>query len=237
MVRLGVNIDHVATLREARGECDPDPITAAKICENAGVNSIVCHLREDRRHINDKDLINLKNNIRCRLNLEMALDMKIVKIACKIMPDCATIVPEKRQELTTEGGLNVIKNFSRIKKVVKLLQKKNIEVSLFVDPIKNQIKKAKNTNAEAVELHTGRFDLAKSKLLAKKELNKIKDAAKYAHSLGLSVAAGHGLKYHNAKTIAQIPEVEELNIGHSMISRSIFIGLGPAVKEMLYLIN
>ncbi len=237
MAKLGINIDHVATLRQARKEDSPCPIEAAQICLAAGADSIVAHLREDRRHINDKDVKNLRKVIKKRFNLEMSLDSEIVAIATQIKPDEATLVPEKRQEITTEGGLDVIQQFNRIQKVTKTLQSKGIQVSLFIDPIKKQIQKAKETGACVIELHTGNYDLAKSKQGIAKQLNKIKEMTSFAQSLGLTVNAGHGLKYHNTKPVAQIPGIQELNIGHSIISRAIFVGLAVAVKEMKALIK
>jgi pyridoxine 5-phosphate synthase len=232
MPKLGVNIDHVATLRQARQEFDPDPITAAKICERAGADSIVAHLREDRRHINEQDIRQLRRTIKTRLNLEMSLNKEIVQIAAAIKPDEATLVPENRVEITTEGGLDVARHFHRIKKVVRILQSRNIKVSLFIDPVKTQIKKAQETGATVVELHTGRYDRARTKTSRDHELNKIKDMAWYAQSLGLAVNAGHGLKYHNTKALARVPGINEFNIGHAIISRAVFVGLEAAVKEM-----
>ncbi len=237
MPKLGVNIDHVATLRQARQEFEPDPIEAAQIVENAGADSIVAHLREDARHINKKDIENLKKSLRTRFNLEMSMDPAIVKIAIKIKPDQATLVPEKRNELTTEGGLDVIGQFQKIKRVTQELQAKKIEVSLFIDPIKSHIKKTKESGIDIIELHTGKYANAKKKEAQDKELKKITAAAQYAHSLGMTVSAGHGLKYDNVSPIAKISEIEELNIGHSIIARSIFVGLGSAVKEMNHIIN
>lgn len=237
MPKLGVNIDHVATLRQARREFDPDPIAAAKICERAGADSIVAHLREDRRHINEYDIRKLRKAITTRLNLEMSLNKEIVNIAVQIKPDEATLVPEKRAEITTEGGLDVIRHFNRIKQTINTLQNQNIVVSLFIDPIKKQIKKAQESGATAIELHTGRYDRVKTKNSQMKELKKIKAMTQYAQGLGLIVNAGHGLKYHNTKTIACIPGIEELNIGHSIISRAVFVGLESAVKEMAKLVH
>jgi len=237
MPKLGVNIDHVATLRQARREFDPNPIVAAKICEQAGADSIVAHLREDRRHINENDIRQLRKVIATRLNLEISLNREIVEIAVRIKPDEATLVPEKRAEITTEGGLDVARHFHRIKQTVSTLQDRNITVSLFIDPIKKQIKKAQESGATAIELHTGRYDHVQTKTSQMKELKKIKNMAHYAQSLGLTVNAGHGLKYHNTKTIACIPGIEELNIGHSIISRAIFVGLESAVKEMAKLVH
>jgi len=237
MPKLGVNIDHVATLRQARRECDPDPITAAQICERAGADSIVAHLREDRRHINERDIRQLRKVIKTRLNLEMSLNKKIVQIAMSIKPDEATLVPEKRSEITTEGGLDVVRHFNRVKKTVAVLQSQRIAVSLFIDPIKKQIQKAQESGATVIELHTGRYDHASTKTSQARELRKIKNMTQYALDLGLTVNAGHGLKYHNTKTIARIPGIKELNIGHSIISRAVFIGLESAVKEMKGLVH
>jgi len=237
MPKLGVNIDHVATLRQARLECDPDPITAAQICEQAGADSIVAHLREDRRHINERDVRQLRKVIKTRLNLEMSLNKKIVQIAMSIKPDEATLVPEKRSEITTEGGLDVVRHFNRVKKTVAVLQNQRIAVSLFIDPIKKQIQKAQESGATVIELHTGRYDHASTKTSQARELRKIKKMTQYALNLGLTVNAGHGLKYHNTKTIARIPGIKELNIGHSIISRAVFVGLESAVKEMKGLVH
>ncbi len=237
MPKLGVNVDHVATLRQARREFDPDPIAAAKICEQAGADSIVAHLREDRRHINDHDIRQLRKAITTRLNLEMSLDPEIVRIASRIRPDEATLVPEKRAEITTEGGLDVVCHFNRIAKAVQTLQSKGIAVSLFIDPVKKQIKKAQESGATIIELHTGRYDLVQTKIARTRELKKIINMTKYARSLGLIVNAGHGLKYHNTRPIARIPGIEELNIGHSIISRAVFVGLKSAVGEMIKIIK
>jgi len=237
MPNLGVNIDHIATLRQARREFDPDPISAAQICEQAGADSIVAHLREDRRHINEHDVRRLRKVVKTRLNLEMSLNKEIVDIAAAIKPDEATLVPEKRAEITTEGGLDVERHFNRVKKTVQTLQKKNISVSLFIDPVKKQIQKAKESGATAVELHTGRYDHVPTKAAKTRELKKIKNMVQYAQGLGLIVNAGHGLKYHNTKPIAKIPGIRELNIGHSIISRAAFIGLASAVKEMKKLVK
>jgi len=237
MPKLGINIDHVATLRQARREFDPDPITAATICERAGANSIVAHLREDRRHINEGDIRQLRKVITTRLNLEMSLNREIVQIAASIKPDEATLVPEKRSEITTEGGLDIIRHFSRVKKTVAILQNRNITVSLFIDPIKKQIKRAQESGATVIELHTGHYDHVRTKVAQTQELKNIKNMTQYAQSLGLIVNAGHGLKYHNTKAIACIPGIGELNIGHSIISHAIFVGLERAVKEMKKLVK
>jgi len=237
MPKLGVNIDHVATLREARGEGEPDVIAAARICERAGADSIVAHLREDERHINLKDVKRLRRVLRRRMNLEMSLNERIVTVALAVRPDEATLVPERRQELTTEGGLNVVKYFARVKNVVGRLQKKKIAVSLFVDPDKKQILKARATGATMIELHTGRYALASSKAGQKRELTVLTRAARLARAQGLIVNAGHGLKYHNTRPVARLPGIEELNIGHSIISRAVVIGLKQAVKEMIALVR
>ena len=237
MPKLGVNVDHVATLRQARRELDPDPVVAAKICEKAGADSIVAHLREDRRHINDEDIHRLRKAVTTRLNLEMSLNKEIVAIAALIKPDEATLVPEKRAEITTEGGLDVVSHFNRVARAVETLQKKDIAVSLFIDPVKKQIKRAQESGATVIELHTGRYDLASTRIDRNRELAKIKNMTRYARGLGLTVNAGHGLKYHNTKAIASIPRIEELNIGHSIISRAVFVGLEAAVKEMVKIIK
>ena len=244
MPKLGVNIDHIATLRQARYKTiargmisEPDPVKAAIMCENAGCHSIVCHLREDRRHIKDRDLDVLRRIVKTRLNLEMSIYSQIVKIAKRIKPNQATLVPEKRQEITTEGGLNVARSLKKVKKVVKELQSSGIKVSLFIDPDKKQIRAAKKTGAEYVELHTGEYANAGAGRPAKKELQVLKEAARFAISLNLKVNAGHGLNYINVTEVARIPGIEELNIGHSIISRAVFNGLDEAVREMLALVR
>ncbi len=237
MPKLGINIDHVATLRQARGGCEPDPIQAAKICEKAGADSIVCHLREDRRHINDRDVRLLRKIVTTRLNLEMSLSKEIVRAACAIRPDQATLVPERRQEITTEGGLNVIKYFRRIQQTVALLETKGIETAIFIDPVKAQIKKASMSGASMIELHTGRYADAKTKAAKTRELNTLRKMTHYARDLGLIVNAGHGLKYHDTRAVARIPGIEELNIGHSVISQAVFTGLDKAVREMVKLVH
>ncbi|MDO8662606.1 MAG: pyridoxine 5'-phosphate synthase [Candidatus Omnitrophota bacterium] len=231
-MRLGVNIDHVATLREARGGLDPEPVFAALIAEASGADAIVAHLREDRRHINDEDLFLLKGVIRTRLNLEMSIAPEIVEIACRIKPDQATLVPEKRQELTTEGGLDIVFHQQKIKKVVKKLNESGIEVSLFIDPSKKQINASQKTGAKMLELHTGAYANAKNKTEEDKYFKELKSAVRFAGKLGFQVFAGHGLNYTNTARIAAIDGIEELNIGHSIISRAVFTGLGNAIKEM-----
>lgn len=236
-MKLGVNIDHVATLRQARRGIEPEPVFAALICEASGADSIVAHLREDRRHIKERDLLLLRRVIKTKLNLEMSVAKEIVEIACKVRPDQATLVPEKRRELTTEGGLDVLKNFKSVKQALERLGQKNIAVSLFIDPDKKQIKAAKGVGAKMVELHTGRFAEAKTLRQQDKYCRQIKDAALFARDLGFEVFAGHGLNYYNVGKIARIEEIEELNIGYSIICRALFVGLERAVKEMKALIG
>jgi len=236
-MRLGVNIDHVATLRQARRALEPEPAFAALIAEENGADSIVVHLREDRRHINDSDLYLLKGIVRVRLNMEMSISKKIVDLACTVKPDQSTLVPEKREELTTEGGLDVAKNFNKVKEAVFKLEGQGIDVSIFIDPVRAQIRSAFRAGARMIELHTGRYANAKDKKAELKRLKELISAAKFAKSLGMHVVAGHGLDYNNADRVAAIDEIEELNIGHSIVARGVFIGLGRAVKEMKELIN
>jgi len=237
MSRLGVNIDHVATVRQARGVMYPDPVAAAGIVELAGADGIVCHLREDRRHIQDRDLRLLREVIQTRLNLEMAATEEMIRIALETKPDIVTLVPEKREELTTEGGLNVIKSFQSLKKAIQRLQKGEIPVSLFVDPRKDQIKASEGVGADVIEIHTGHYCDAKTQSEADEELKKILDAVAEASRCNLRVAAGHGLNYVNVSRIAEIKEIEELNIGHSIIARAVLVGLDRAVREMIALIR
>jgi len=232
MSKLGVNIDHVATLRQARGGYEPDPISAAIECEKAGCDSIVAHLREDRRHINDQDIIRLRKSIKTKFNLEMSMNPEIVDIALKIGPDQVTIVPEKRQELTTEGGLSIIKYENKLAKLAELFNKEGIGVSVFIDPDKNEIWPAIYIGIGIIEIHTGSYSLAKDKRSREKEFNKIRQASEYALCKGLIVNAGHGLNYANVKRIADIKGINELNIGHSIISMAVFTGLYKAVKDM-----
>ncbi|MDD5567641.1 MAG: pyridoxine 5'-phosphate synthase [Candidatus Omnitrophica bacterium] len=237
MMRLGVNIDHVATLREARGGLEPEPVLAALIAEANGADAIVAHLREDRRHIKENDIVLLKSVIKTRFNLEMAVASEIVDIACKVKPDQVTLVPEKRQELTTEGGLDVALNQKRIRGAVKRLVDAGIEVSLFIDPLKKQIEAAKLSGADMVEFHTGSYANARSKNTENRLLGNLRSAVNLAKKLELQVYAGHGLNYNNVSRVAGISNIEELNIGHSIISRAVFVGLGRAVKEMKNLIK
>jgi pyridoxine 5-phosphate synthase len=237
VTRLGVNIDHVATVRQARGVMYPDPITAAGIVELAGADSIVAHLREDRRHIQDRDLRLLREVIQTRLNLEMAATEEMIQIALATKPNLVTLVPEKREELTTEGGLNVIKSFQSLKRAIQRLQKGGIPVSLFVDPRSDQIKASEGVGANAIEIHTGHYCDAKTPAEADEELKKIFDAVREASHRDLQIAAGHGLNYVNVRRIAEIKEIEELNIGHSIIARALLVGLDRAVREMIALIK
>lgn len=236
MIRLGVNIDHVATVRQARGGVEPEPIAAAILAETAGADGIVCHLREDRRHIRDRDLDLLRRIVTTQLNLEMAAVDEMVRIASKVHPDMVTLVPERREELTTEGGLEVIRQKNRLKKVIKTLHENDIEVSIFIDPDTNQIEAARETGAGIIEIHTGMYANALNRNEMEKERDKIINAARFAKEIGLKVSAGHGLNYKNVQCIAGIKEIEELNIGHSIISRAIFIGMEAAVREMKRLI-
>jgi pyridoxine 5-phosphate synthase len=237
MVRLGVNIDHVATVRQARGVMYPDPVTAAGLVELAGADGIVCHLREDRRHIQDRDLRLLREVIQTRLNLEMAATEEMIRIALATKPDIVTLVPEKREELTTEGGLDVIKHFRSLEKGIRRLQKGGIPVSLFVDPKTDQIKASEGVGANTIEIHTGHFCDAKTTAQMDGELKKILDAVGEATHCNLQIAAGHGLNYVNVRRIIEIKEIEELNIGHSIIARAILVGLDRAVREMIDLIK
>jgi len=236
-VKLGVNVDHIATLREARKGSEPDPIKAASICEMAGCDSIVVHLREDRRHIKEDDLRVLRDVVMTKLNMEMSIAKVIVKFACKLKPDLSTIVPEKRAELTTEGGLNVVKNIKGIKVAICRLHDAGIPVSLFVNPLSEQIVSAKRIGADYIEIHTGEYANATTEKIAKSQLGKIFSAAKYASDIGLKLSAGHGLDYQNVQEILKINQIEELNIGHSIISRAVIVGIERAVKEMLTLIR
>ncbi len=237
MQKLMVNIDHVATLREARGISYPDPVYAAGIAEMAGASGIIIHLREDRRHIKDRDVRILRQVVRTRLNLEMAATPEMVAIAKEIGPDMVTLVPEKRQELTTEGGLDVAGSRAAIAPVVASLREKGILVSLFVDPEEAQVEAARQVAADMVEIHTGRFSDAPDPSKAEKELIRVKAAAKEGKARKLGVNAGHGLHYHNVRPIAAIPEIDELSIGHSIIARALFVGLDRAIRDMIDLMR
>jgi len=230
MIRLGVNIDHVATVRNARGENYPEPNKAALIAKKSGANSITIHLREDKRHITDKDLFKIARLKNIRVNLEMAPTYKMLKIALKSKPSFVCIVPEKREELTTEGGLNLAKDNFKIKKIIYYLKKKRIRTSLFIEPRIQDIRKAKKLGADCVELHTGKFcNLYNLNKKIVSEFIKIKKAAQYANITGLEVHAGHGLTYQTAKMIKKIKHIKELNIGHFIISEAIFVGLKQAI--------
>lgn len=237
MPRLGVNIDHVATLRQARGGTEPDPLAAAVLVELAGADGIVVHLREDRRHIQDRDLTLLRETIQTKLDLEMAPEESMTKIALGIKPHLVTLVPERRQELTTEGGLEIAGQRERIKHVVDLLHDGGIPVSLFIEPDLNQIKAAHKVAADYVELHTGRYANARRLKEEEAELEAITQAAKLAYKLGMGVNAGHGLNYRNVRRLTQIPEIVEYNIGHSIIARAVLVGLERAVREMKQLLT
>ncbi len=234
---LGVNIDHVATLRNARGGVNPDPILAAEICEQHGATSITTHLREDRRHIKDKDVKTLIKVLKTSLNLEMAVTDEMQKIALDIKPHSVCLVPEKRQEVTTEGGLDVASRLTKITKFVQPLLDAGILVSLFIDPSKEQVYAAAKTGAQFIELHTGQYSLAFGTPDETEEFEKLREASRLAHALGLKVNAGHGLNYENVYRMKQIEDLYELNIGHSIISRALFVGLDKAVEEMLNLIK
>ena len=229
---LGVNIDHVATLRNARGGIEPDVLSAARLCLECGVASITTHLREDRRHIKDKDVEAIRMLRRVRLNLEMAMTDEMQEIALRLRPHAVCIVPEKRQELTTEGGLDVEGQLDRAIKFTKPLLEKNIEVSFFIDPDVHQIAAVSKTGAPFIELHTGRYSEVFGTGEEERAFEDLKGAAIFAQNFGLKVNAGHGLNYHNVKRMHEIPNLVELNIGHSIIARSIFVGLEKAVKEM-----
>jgi pyridoxine 5-phosphate synthase len=235
-MRLGVNIDHVATLRQARMEDYPEPVYAALIAQEAGADQITIHLREDRRHINERDVRMIKEVINIPLNIEMALSQEIIDIACDIKPERITLVPEKREEVTTEGGLDIMKNELSIRSALETFSELGIELALFIDPDKEQIDKANELGINMIELHTGSY--ANSKLNTQIiELSKIKDAAKYAHSLNIETFAGHGLTYQNVMKIADIEEITELNIGHNIISKAVFVGLENAILEMKAIIT
>ena len=234
---LGVNIDHVATLRNARGGNEPDVLTAVRICKECQVASITTHLREDRRHIKDADVEAIRMLPRVRLNLEMAMTDEMQEIALRLRPHAVCIVPEKRQELTTEGGLDVEGQLSRAIEFVKPLLAKNIEVSFFIDPDIQQINAVSKTGAPFIELHTGRYSEAFGTLEEEKAFNDLKGAAIFAQNFGLKVNAGHGLNYQNVKRMHEIPDLVELNIGHSIIARAVFVGLPQAVREMKELVE
>ena len=235
-MKLGVNIDHIATLRNARGGWEPDIVEAAKCALKEDILALTMHLREDRRHIKDKDLYEVKK-LGAKINLEMAATPEIQKIALDLVPHSVCLVPERRQEITTEGGLDVYSQKEYLKEYIKPLQDKGILVSLFIDPDKKQVEAASYVSADYIEMHTGAFSNAYIKGNYKEEFEKLKTSAAFAQSLGLKVNAGHGLNYQNVYLMKQIPNLCELNIGHSIISRAIFVGLNCAIKEMLELIK
>ena len=236
MIYLGVNIDHIATIRQARGTDYPSPVEGALLCEKSGADSITLHLREDRRHIQDTDVVILREKLTTKMNLEMASTDEMIAIASKIKPQDCCLVPEKREELTTEGGLDVVSQILRMSDVCAQLKASDVVVSLFIDAQKDQIDAAKQCGAPVIELHTGHYaDTTGSEQQA--EFERLKNMATYAHSIGLQVNAGHGLTLENTKAIAQLPEIVELNIGHSIIARAVFVGLEKAVQEMKQLMQ
>jgi pyridoxine 5-phosphate synthase len=232
MLELGVNIDHVATVRQARMTNEPDPVWAAAFAQLGGADGITIHLREDRRHIQDRDVRVLKETVTVKLNLEMACEEEVVDIALKTLPEQATLVPEKREEVTTEGGLDVVGNYDRISEVTKKLQDAGISVALFLDPDESQIEAAGKMKANAVELHTGQYALATPGVEREKELVLLTKAGKQIVDLSMALHAGHGLTYNNVIPVAQIPKMQELNIGHSIVSRALMVGFERAVREM-----
>jgi pyridoxine 5-phosphate synthase len=231
-----VNIDHVATLRQARRTQYPDPVAAAALCESAGADQIVVHLREDRRHIQERDVRLLRQTVQTTLNLEMAATQEMMKIAYDIKPDLATLVPERREELTTEGGLDVNHHKDHLKKYIHALRDADIRVSLFIDPDLDAVRASHRVDATAVELHTGKYCEARGEVEKKNELQRIADAARAAHKLGMRVAAGHGLNTQNVQALVGMEEIEEYNIGHSIVARSMMVGVERAVREMLELL-
>jgi pyridoxine 5-phosphate synthase len=237
LARLAVNVDHVATVRQARGIDEPDPVLAAGIAELAGADGIICHLREDRRHINDRDLGLLRQTVRTKLNLEMAAVDEMVGIAHNIKPDLVTLVPERREELTTEGGLDVKSNPALYRKVVEQLKGEQIEVSFFIDPDVSQIEIAQQVGGDVVEIHTGHYSEARSESEAQERFMRIAKAAEAAEKLKLGISAGHGLNYINVKRFKALPQIEEYSIGHSIITRAIFVGIDQAVREMIALVK
>jgi pyridoxine 5-phosphate synthase len=237
LIKLGVNIDHVATLRQARGTRYPDPIQAAREAEQAGADAITLHLREDRRHIQDRDVEMLRHLLQTRMNLEMAVTDEIVAFACRLRPQDCCLVPERRQELTTEGGLDVVGGFKKINASCVRLADAGVRVSLFVDADPDQIEAAAKTGAPAIEIHTGRYADAETDEAQRQELVRIEQAVQQALALKLLVNAGHGLNYHNVQAIAALPGISDLNIGHAIIARALFTGMQEAVREMKRLIS
>ena len=236
-MRLAINIDHIATLRNARGGSDPDPVKAALLCEEAGAVGIVCHLREDRRHMKDDDIRRLRATIKKKLDLEMAATEEIIGIAIKTKPDLVTLVPERRLELTTEGGLDVVAQKKYLGEVVKRFRQNNIPVSLFIDPTGAQVRASADIGTDMIEIHTGEYAEAKTDSDVKEQLQRIQKTARLAQSLNLGVNAGHGLDYENVAAMAAIRDIDEMSIGHAVIVRALFVGLEQAVREMINLIQ
>lgn len=236
-MKLCINIDHIATLRQARLEVEPDPVIAAGICELAGADGIVCHLREDRRHITDRDVHILKQTVKTKLDLEMAATEEMVKIACEVMPYMVTLVPEKRQELTTEGGLDLAAAEIKISSALEKLKEAGIKTSVFIEPDPESVDLALEMGADMIEIHTGKFARLTEPADVVNELEKIRQTSRIAKELGLGVNAGHGLNYLNITAIANISEIDEVSIGHSIIARSVFTGIENAVREMLTIIR
>lgn len=232
MAELGVNIDHVATLRQARRTYEPDPVWAAALAELGGADGITIHLREDRRHIQDRDLRILRETVCVKLNLELACDEEVTRIACEVLPDQATLVPERREEVTTEGGLDVSSQVDRVRQAVERLHAAGVSVSLFLDPDLRQIETAARLSVEAVELHTGQYALARPGQEQAKQLEILKQAAAAVSAAGMALHAGHGLTYRNVVPVATIDRMHELNIGHSIIARAVMVGIQRAVREM-----
>jgi len=237
MARLAVNVDHVATVRQARGIDEPDPVLAAGIAELAGAECIICHLREDRRHVNDRDLNLLRQTVKTKLNMEMAAVDEMVEIAQEIKPDLSTLVPERREEITTEGGLDVKSNPEQYRKVIERLKDKGIKVSIFIDPEPIQIELAHQINADIVEIHTGHYSEARSESEAEERFQRIFKAVEASAKLKLGISAGHGLNYVNIKRFHSLPQVEEYSIGHSIVARAVFVGFERAVREMMDLVK
>ncbi|MBI4227268.1 MAG: pyridoxine 5'-phosphate synthase [Candidatus Omnitrophica bacterium] len=235
MPRLGVNIDHVATLRQARRTVEPDPVLAAAEAELAGCDSIVCHLREDRRHIQDRDLAALRRVVRTRLNVEMAIAEDVVEAVLAVCPDQATLVPERRQEITTEGGLDVVAHRRRLAPVIRRLQARRIVVSLFIDPELRQVEASQALGVSMIELHTGAYANARTAAARRRALARLRAVADRARAMGLTINAGHGLTYHNVRAVAALPGVAELNIGHSIMARAMLVGIRQAVRDMVTL--
>ena len=232
MIELGVNIDHVATLRQARGTRYPSPVQAALIAETAGADAITLHLREDRRHIQDTDVVLLRELLATRMNLESAVTEEMLAFALRVKPHDVCLVPEKRLELTTEGGLDVAGQLDRVTRACDRLSAAGIRVSLFIDPERTQVEAARRAGAPVVEIHTGTYADAQAASAVETELERVRDAAAYASGIGLKVNAGHGLHYHNVHAIAAIPQITELNIGHAIVAHALFVGFAEAVREM-----